>query len=158
MAGHAKVALLEQKGLKKATGPGLERLAVWFIFITTQPLQAAGVANYFWNKVEGSHQSYYLPVAEGSAEPTEGDSERPTSVRDSRPHPSTLQDISPKWVLVSCVCVSFFCVCVCAAKDRGKVNRETSPTVSVKIICSVFLSQTCHAIRGDMQNTTTPRC
>lgn len=28
LAGHAKVALLEQKGLKKATGPGLERLAV----------------------------------------------------------------------------------------------------------------------------------
>lgn len=68
---------LEKNGLKQTEGPSLERLVVWFIFITTQPLQAAGVANYFWNKVEGSHQSYYPPVAEGSAEPTEGDSERP---------------------------------------------------------------------------------
>lgn len=31
----------------------------------------------FLKQSGGSHQSYYLPVAEGGAQPTEGDSERP---------------------------------------------------------------------------------
>ena len=95
--------------------------------------------------MEGSHQSYYLPVAEGGAEPTEGDSERPASVRDSRPHPSTLQDISPKWELVSVrVCLfrpECVCVCVCQEKMRVKLAAGHPPppkTVSFQTVCGVF--------------------
>lgn len=137
----------ELKGLNQAEGLGLERLVVWFIFITTQPLQAAGVANYFWNKVEGSHQSYYLPVAEGGTEPTEGDTPPPPppppSVRDSRPHLSTLRDISPKMRtgVHVCVCVYVNVWVLEEAKSKSG-SLTTPPTASIKIFCRIYFSAT----------------
>ena len=57
---------------------------------------AGGESGKLCLKQSGGLSSELLPgPGPGHRKPTEGDSERAASVRDSRPHPSTLRDIAP---------------------------------------------------------------